>query len=166
MVMQMLNNKLGAYKESLNSLTEGESRCIEEAIGVLESRIRKGLEFTSPVQVKRYCQLNLAMEPDEVFACLFLDSKHRLISFERIFRGTVNSASVYPRVIVRKVIELNAVAVIFAHNHPSGNTEPSQADIDITSRLKQSLELIDVRVLDHIVVGTQGECSLAEKGLI
>jgi DNA repair protein RadC len=97
---------------------------------------------------------------------MFLDSQHRLIAFERLFRGTIDGASVYPRVVVRRALELNAAAVIFTHNHPSGVPEPSTADINITKRLKDALGLIDVRVLDHIIAGTDGTSSMAESGLL
>jgi len=147
-------------------LTVREQKVVDEALGVLEARVRKGPEFSSPCETKRYCQLQLSLEKDEVFACLFLDSKHRLIQFEPLFRGSVDSASVYSRVIVRRALELNCAAIIFSHNHPSGDPAPSQADVAITGRLKSSLELIDVRVLDHIVVGIGTVFSFAERGLV
>lgn len=139
---------------------------IREAIGILETRIRETEVFTNPMAVKQFCRLQLAADKDECFACLFLDTRHRLIQFERLFNGTVDGASVYPRIIVRRALELNASAVIFSHNHPSGVTEPSQDDISITEKLKQALALVDVRVLDHIIVGAAGTHSCAESGLI
>lgn len=139
---------------------------IREAIGILENRLQSSEVFSSPTVVKQFCQLNIAREKDEYFCCLFLDSQHRLIAFERVFRGTIDGASVYPRVIVRRALELNAAATIFTHNHPSGLAEPSQADIRITERLKEALNLIDIRTLDHIVVGTIDSVSMAERGLI
>lgn len=98
-------------------------------------------------------QIRLAGLEHEVFACLFLDNKHRVIKFEEMFRGTIDSASVYPREVVKATLACNAAAVIFAHNHPSGSSEPSEADKCITQRLKQALGLIDIQVLDHFVVG-------------
>ena len=139
---------------------------IQEAIGILESRLRTTKAFTSPSDVKQFCQLHIAGEKDEHFCCMFLDSQHRLITFEKLFRGTVDGASVYPRVVVRRSLELNAAAVIFTHNHPSGLPEPSTADRKITQRLKEALGLVDVRVLDHVIVGTEGTSSMAEAGLL
>jgi DNA repair protein RadC len=102
----------------------------------------------------------------EVFACLFLDNQHRVIAFEELFRGTIDGASVYPREVVKKALAANSAAVIFAHNHPSGVAEPSEADKHITQRLRQALGLIDVRVLDHFIVGEGRPFSFAEHGLI
>lgn len=146
--------------------TSNQQATIQEAIGILESRLQTTKAFTSPSDVKQFCQLQIAQEKDEHFCCIFLDNQHRLIGFERLFRGTVDGASVYPRVVVRRALELNAAATIFTHNHPSGLPEPSQADISITQRLKEALKLVDIRVLDHIVVGTEGTVSIAERGQI
>jgi DNA repair protein RadC len=119
---------------------------------------------TSPTDVERYLQLQLATNEREIFAAMFLDTRHRLISFEKLFYGTIDGASVHPREVVKSALKRNAAAVIFSHNHPSGVAEPSQADIQITERLKAALALVDVRVLDHIVV-TAVECvSLAQRG--
>ena len=138
---------------------------IERAMAILDSRIRRGDALTSPASTKQYLRLQLAAEKAEVFCCLFLDNRHRVIAFERMFAGTIDGASVYPREVVREALQQNAAAVIFAHNHPSGVAEPSRADEQITQRPKDALALIDVRVLDHIVVGD--ECvSFAERGLI
>jgi len=100
-------------------IPESQQATIREAIGILESRLRTTKAFTSPSDVKHFCQLHIAVEKDEHFCCMFLDSQHRLIAFERLFRGTVDGASVYPRVVVRRALELNAAATIFTHNHPS-----------------------------------------------
>ncbi|WP_372779400.1 JAB domain-containing protein [Litorivivens sp.] len=139
---------------------------IQEAIGILESTLRAGDAFTSAVETKKFCRLKLGTARDEYFGCLFLDNQHRLLSFERLFRGTVAGAAVYPRVVVRRSLELNAAAVILTHNHPSGVTEPSKADNAMTSRLIHALGLIDVRVLDHVIVSAEGELSMAEQGLL
>ena len=149
-----------------SGLGESQQATIREAIGILESRLRDNQTFSCPSDVKAFCQLHIAAEKDEYFCCLFLDSQHRLIAFERLFRGTVDGAHVYPRVVVRRALELNAAAVIFTHNHPSGCPEPSNADTRITQRLKDALALFDVRVLDHVIVGTDGTSSMAEAGLI
>lgn len=122
--------------------------------------------LTSPDATRDYLKLRLYGAPHEVFACLFLDNRHRVIRYEELFRGTIDGASVHPREVVRRVIETNAAAVIFAHNHPSGVAEPSEADLAITRRLKEALALIDVRVLDHIIVGDGRGTSFAERGLL
>ena len=122
--------------------------------------------FTSPGHVRDYLHASLRDREAEVFCVLFLDNRHRLIRFEECFNGTIDGASVYPREIVRKALGHNAAAVILAHNHPSGVTEPSQADIALTSRLKDALSLIDVRVLDHFIVGDGQPLSLSERGLM
>lgn len=144
--------------------TRKQQATIDEAIGILEDRISKSDTFTMSAAVKRYCQLHLAKEKDEHFGCLYLDNQHRLISFEKHFSGTIDGASVYARPIVRAALEQNAAAVIFTHNHPSGCVQPSQADAAITKKLNQALALIDVRVVDHIVVGSEGCLSMAESG--
>lgn len=146
--------------------TSNQQATIQEAIGILESRLRTTKAFTSASDVKQFCQLQISQEKDEHFCCMFMDSQHRLISFERLFNGTVDGASVHPRVVVRRCLELNAAALIFTHNHPSGVTTPSQADLSITTKLKNALQFIDVRVLDHIVVGTEGCTSMAATGHI
>jgi len=148
------------------TIPDSEQATIREAIGILETRLRTTKAFTSPSDVKQFCQLHIASEKDEYFCCMFLDSQHRLIAFEKLFRGTVDGASVYPRVVVRRALELNAAALILTHNHPSGLPEPSTADTKITQRLKDALALVDVRVLDHVIVGTDGTSSMAEAGLL
>lgn len=139
---------------------------IQQACQLLENSLSRGPVMQSPGAVKDFCRLSLGLLPDEHFACLFLDSQHRLIASEILFRGTVDGAAVYPRVVVRRTLELNAAAVIFAHNHPSGVAEPSTADRRITERLSAALALIDVRVLDHLVVSVNDVTSFAECGLL
>ena len=148
------------------TFTENQQYKIQEAIEILESKFKQSEAFTNPTAVKQFCQLHLASEKDEQFCCLFLNSQHHLIKFEKVFSGTIDGASVYPRVIVRKALELNAAAIIFCHNHPSGVTEPSQSDIKLTERLTEALKLIDVRVLDHIITGLNETSSMAESGLL
>ncbi len=128
------------------------------------SKAEKGAFLESPEAVKSLVALQMRNLEHEVFACLFLDNRHRLISYEPLFRGTIDSASVYPREVVKAALTCNAAAVVLAHNHPSGVAEPSRADIDITAKLKKALTLIDVRVLDHIIVGDNYQVSLAERG--
>ena len=132
----------------------------------LESGLANGETFSNPQQTCQYLRLKLRAYPYEVFACLFLDNQHRLLSFDKLFYGTIDSAQIHARELVRAAIKHNAAAVIFAHNHPSGRAEPSQADIRLTLELKKVLGLIDVRVLDHIVVGDEETVSLAERGLL
>jgi DNA repair protein RadC len=122
--------------------------------------------LTTPEQTCNYLQLRLDNKPREIFACLFLDNRHQVIAYEELFSGTIDGASIHPREVLRRVIHHNAAAVIFAHNHPSGIAEPSQADKSITLRLKQALQLIDVRTLDHIVVGVNQATSMAQRGLL
>ncbi len=130
----------------------------------LESTLTRGNAFTDAATTRSYLQRQLRHFDHEVFACLFLDTRHRLISFEPLFRGTIDGASVYPREVVKQALKHNAAAVIFAHNHPSGVAEASQADIQITRRLRNALDLVDIRVLDHIIVGDADTCSLAQQG--
>lgn len=151
----------------LPGLSTSERNLVDRALRVLEqccfARERDAL--TSPGETGTYLQLRLGQLPYEVFAVLFLDNRHRLIAVEEMFRGTVDGASVHPREVLRMALHHNAAAVILAHNHPSGITEPSRADEQITQRLVEALTLIDVRVLDHFVVG-DGYTSFAERGLM
>ena len=139
---------------------------LEEARRVIDLKTQRGEAFTSPELVKEYLITKLAGFEHEVFAALFLDAKHQLIQYVEMFRGSIDSASVYPREVVKEALHHNAAAVIFAHNHPSGNPEPSQADKTLTQRLKEALMLVEVRSLDHIVVGGRQTVSFAERGLI
>jgi len=131
----------------------------------LKESLKQQAEFTSPQQTKDYCQMLLSSKPYEVFGCLMLDNKHRLIEYRELFRGTIDGASVYPREVVKQALADNAAAVILVHNHPSGNPQPSQADKTITVKLSDALKLMDIRVLDHLIVGNT-VLSMAELGLI
>ena len=122
--------------------------------------------FDSPGRVKDYLGLQLGSRPQEVFAVLFLDGQHRLLRLEEMFHGTLTQTSVYPREVLRRALVLNAAAVVLAHNHPSGVAEPSRADEYLTQTLKTALQMIDVRVLDHIIVGQGQVVSMAERGLL
>ncbi len=126
---------------------------ILEANRVYDKCFKRGAKIESPENAEEAIKLKLVHYPYEVFACLFLDNRHCILGFEEIFRGTIDSAAVHPREIVREALNYNAAAVIFAHNHPSGDPEPSKADIAITKRLKTALDVFDIRVLDHFVVG-------------
>jgi DNA repair protein RadC len=132
----------------------------------LTAGLREEPVFTTPQRVKDYLQMRLGALPHEVFAVLFLDAQQRLIACEEMFRGTLTQTSVYPREVVKRALELNTASVILSHNHPSGVLEPSRADELLTQTLKSSLQLVDVRVLDHVVVGRTGALSFAERGLM
>lgn len=146
--------------------TQTERNTIQAAISIIESKARTTDAITSAEAAKSLCMLNLAHLESEVFAVLFVDSQNKLISFEKMFNGTISACSVYPREVVKKALELNAAAVLLSHNHPSGEPSPSTADHAITRTLSDALALIDVRVLDHIVVGFNGTYSFAERGLL
>jgi DNA repair protein RadC len=132
----------------------------------LGETLARGDALASPRDTCDYLRSRLGLFQYEVFACLFLDNRHRVLAYEELFRGTIDGASVHPREVVRRAMGHNAAAVILAHNHPSGVAEPSQADEHITRRLQDALGLVDVRVLDHVIVGSGCCVSLAERGLI
>ena len=152
---------LGAAKyASLQAVLEMARRHLQEELQRCDA-------LTSPDLTRRFLTSTLRAYPYEVFACLLLDNQNRVIRFEELFRGTIDGASVYPREVVKVALEHNAAAVIFAHNHPSGVAEPSEADKFITQRLKQALGLLDIRVLDHFIVGDGVNAySFAEHGLL
>jgi DNA repair protein RadC len=139
---------------------------IEMARRALAQRLVAQPVFESPQAVKDYLRLQLGHLAHEVFAVLFLDTQHRLIRLEELFRGSLSQTSVYPREVVKRALALNAGAVILAHNHPSGVAEPSRADEYLTQTLKSALGLVDVRVIDHMVVGHEAVVSFAERGLL
>jgi len=128
--------------------------------------LRRGDALESPEATRRFLAARLRDRPHEVFACLFLDNRHRVIAFEELFHGTIDGASVHPREVVKRTLAHNAAALILAHNHPSGVAEPSHADQAITRRLCDALALVDVRVLDHFIIGDGQAVSCAERGLI
>ncbi len=138
---------------------------VEMSRRYLSEKIQRGNILSSVSDVKNYLQSCLQEYPYEVFACLFLDNKHRVIKYEELFRGTIDSSTVHPREVVRRALHYNAAAIVFAHNHPSGVAEPSQSDQMITNTLKQALQLIDVRVLDHFIIGDE-VTSFAERGIL
>jgi DNA repair protein RadC len=142
------------------------SAVMELARRALSQQLRHAPVFDSPAKVKDFAALQLGGLGHEVFAVLFLDSQHRLLEWRELFRGTLTQTSVYPREVVRHAMDLNAGAVILAHNHPSGLAEPSRADEFLTESLKNALALVDVRVLDHLVVGMGKVVSFAERGLL
>ncbi len=128
--------------------------------------LQRGDALHNSEDTRQYFAARLRDYPYEVFACLFLDNRHRVIRFEELFVGTINGASVHPREVVKRALEYNAAAVVLAHNHPSGVAEPSQADKDLTQRLVAALQLVDIRVLDHLVIGDGSTVSFADRGLI
>ncbi len=131
-----------------------------------EEKLVHGCAIASPDDTRRFLTARLRDRPYELFCCLYLDNRHRVIRFEELFRGTIDGASVYPREVARAALAVNAAALILAHNHPSGVAEPSDADRRITRRLKAALELLDIRLLDHLVVGDGEVVSLAARGLL
>jgi len=140
---------------------------IKQAFALLEARIfTTGPKLCSPGAVRDYLRLQLVAEPAEVFAVVFLDSQNQVLAYEPLFKGTVDAAMIYPRVVVQRALALNAAALVLAHQHPSGNTEPSAADRAITERLRTALATVDVRVLDHFIVGKGMPYSFAEHGLL
>ena len=140
-------------------------RTILEALALLESQLREpGAAFTSSHAVRDWLRLKLAPLEREAFIVLWLDNQHRLIADDMLFLGTINSISIHPREVVKAGLKHNAAAAVLAHNHPSGHSEPSDADRRITERLKQALDLVDIRLLDHLVVGGMDIVSFAERG--
>jgi len=136
------------------------------AMAILAERHRPGQALCSPNDTSTFLRLRLAARKNEVFGCLYLDNRHRIIEVSELFQGTIDGASVHPRVVVQQALELNVAAIIFFHNHPSGIAEPSHADEAITRRLKEALALVDVRVLDHFVVTAGESVSFAQRGLL
>ena len=130
----------------------------------LQQQLSRGEVLSEPDRAGEYLARRLRPLPHEVFACLFLDTRHRMIAYEELFRGSLDGAEVHPREVAKRCLAHNAAAVILGHNHPSGNPEPSAADRSVTARLKQALALLDVRVLDHFVIGDGAPTSLARRG--
>ena len=144
-----------------------DKRSVDKAMEILASYMRgPSTVFSSPEVVRQYICLHLGVLPYEVFGVLFLDSQHRLIVFEQMFRGTLTQTSVYPREVVTRALENCAASVVLTHNHPGGSTQPSPADEALTQTLKAALALVDVRVLDHFVVAGNQAASMAEMGLL
>ena len=131
-----------------------------------EQSLPAGASIRSPADTEAFLLSKLRHLGHERFCCLYLDNRHRVLRFDELFRGTIDGTSVYPREVVKEALAVNAAAVILAHNHPSGVAEPSQADERITRRLKSALELVDIRLLDHLIIGDAGATSLASRGLL
>ncbi|SFT79915.1 RadC family protein [Halomonas saccharevitans] len=143
-----------------------EAELLQIAQRLARRRLARGRKLTQPALAFEYLQVLLQEVEHEVFSAIFLNTQHRVIRFEELFRGTIDSASVYPREVVKKALACNSAAVILVHNHPSGDPEPSDADRRITQRLKEALGLMEIRVIDHIVVGSEGCVSFAERGYL
>lgn len=143
----------------LQVLPELARRYFEETLPIGEA-------IRSPLDTETFLMARLRDRPHEVFCCLYLDNRHRVLRFEELFRGTIDGTSVYPREVVKQALTVNAAAIILAHNHPSGVAEPSQADERITRRVKSALELVDIRLLDHLIIGDGISTSLASRGML
>ena len=152
---------------SLSELNDAEKQTLKAlALTLLAEQHQPGKKLTSPEETCRYLRLRLAGYKNEVFGCVYLDNRHRIIDVAELFQGTIDGASVHPRVVVQQSLEQNAAAIIFYHTHPSGVAEPSHADEAITRRLKDALALVDVRVLDHFVVTAGESVSFASRGIL
>lgn len=144
--------------------SHADNAIIEDALRILSERIKRpNIFITSPKDIKSYLKLKLSELEHEVFAVVFLNTRHGIIKYEEMFRGTIDGAHVYPRDVLKEALACNAAAVIFAHNHPSGISEPSNADVSITRKLKEALAMVEIRVLDHLIVG-ENITSMAELG--
>ncbi len=161
----LVEDRLSGLKPA--DLNDVEKRSvITLAMKVLTIKHRAGRVLSKPDETRDFLRLRLADYRNEIFGCLFLDNRNRIIAVRELFQGTIDGASVYPRVVVQQAMEVNAAAMVFFHNHPSGVAEPSHADEAITRRLKDALALVDVRVLDHFVVSAGESVSFAERGLL
>ena len=149
------------------SLSKAEKDSVVElALAVLKRRNRRGRTIRKPEDIQAFLRLKLSGRRNEAFGVIYLDTRHRLIEMAELFNGTVDGASVYPRVVLQKALEKNAAALILYHNHPSGVAEPSEADRKITVKLSDALALVDIRLLDHLVVGDGRAVSMAERGWV
>lgn len=147
-------------------MTTGERLLIEQARKLLSATVRRGRTLTSPDEVRDFLLFTLALRENEVFGVLLLDNRNRVLLWRELFYGTLNQTAVYPREVVKLALQHNAAAVILVHNHPSGHTEASEADIALTRRLQQAMALIDVRIPDHFIVAGDHTVSMAERGLL
>lgn len=148
------------------NFTNSEQALIEKAIQIIENKAHRGETLNNPTAIKSLLRLKISHLEHEVFTVIFLTTQLSLIACENMFRGTIDSSSVYPREVAKRALALNAASVVLAHNHPSGNITPSQADRAITERLQSALALIDIRVLDHVIVTADSSYSFAEQGLL
>ena len=165
-VARMLSANLGSVKGLGPAKSAQFAAALELARRSLDEKLKQGAALTSPGAVRDYLRLAIGAREYEVFVCIWLDAQHRVVAIEEPFRGTLTQTSVYPREIVKAALAVNAAAVIFAHNHPSGAAQPSQADELLTRSLKEALALVDVKVLDHFIVAGNQAISFAERGLV
>lgn len=162
----MLSNQLLVKNPQGHYAPATTDQVFEAARDAMQQKFNRGTAFTTPDAVKDYLWIQLASNEHEVFIALFLDNQHRLIACIELFRGTIDQTAVYPREVVKEALRVNASAVIFSHNHPSGSPSPSEADQRLTSRLVETMRTVDIRVLDHIIVAGTETVSFAERGLI
>lgn len=154
-------------ESNIHPVQASEDWIVKHAIAMLERRVfQDGPVLDSPSLVRDYLRLKLITEPNELFGAVFLNAQHRVIAYEPLFAGTVNQTAVYPRVVVQRALAFNSTSVILVHNHPSGVTAPSPADQVLTDRLKAALDTVDIRVLDHFIIGKGTPFSFAEAGLL
>jgi DNA repair protein RadC len=165
--LQIASRQVSAEREGLDDKTAILIRVAHELVQrQLRQSLQRGVSLTSPAMTMEYLQMLLRDRNHEIFTCLFLDTRHRVIASENLFQGSIDGACVYPRVVAERALKLSAAAVIVAHNHPSGVSEPSLADQAITRRLKDALLLLEIRLLDHFVVGDGPPVSMASRGLL
>lgn len=160
----LIRDVLGHYRP-LNSTIE-EQDILDAAEAILRQRVEREGVINSPAMARQWLQTRLAPLANEEFHVVWLDTRHRILTVEKLFSGSIAGCEVHPRVVAQAALKHNASACILAHNHPSGNPEPSMADRHLTARLKETLSLFDVRLIDHIVVGAEGSISMAEKGWV
>lgn len=160
------SSKLFVYDEQGTYRPANTEEVLQAARRALGAKLRRGVTLSSPRAVADYLKVTIGALDHEVFSVIFLDAQNRLLANRQMFRGTVTQTSVYPREIVKEALALNAAAAIIAHNHPSGSTDPSRADEQLTRTLKSTLELVDVRLLDHLIVTGTEALSFAERGLL
>ena len=169
--MNKIKNEHQSENKSHDTIGEqhngiSESQILVWAESILEARFKRSNYITSPNHTREYLNITLADKEREVFCMIYLDSQHGIIDFEILFHGTIDAASVYPREVVKSALKHNAAAIILAHNHPSGSPEPSSADKRITDQIITALKTVDIRVLDHLIVGGTQSISFAELGLL
>jgi len=161
------NDNPACSKKLIKQRYDKQDRIIQLALHCLEKRVKYAHgALANPAEVRNYLRLQLGAEPNEVFAVMFLSNDHRVLAFEKLFHGTINTTPVYARVILQRVFAYNAAAVIVMHNHPSGSVEPSAADQYLTQQLNGLLRQVDVRLLDHFIVSAEGTLSFVERGLL
>lgn len=155
-----------ARKSNVVAITNPDDTVVEQAMAILDKRMRRGPVFTDPTTIGRYLKLQLQGHEREHFAAVFLNAKHHLLAYEVLFTGTLDGSEVHPREVVKQALRHNAAAVIIAHNHPSGDPTPSAADRTITTRIREALRMVDIRLLDHFVIGVGDPYSMASRGWV